>query len=173
VVEQGTERPMTDADVLVFKPGADKPWSQWRTDVRPDDGLADGSFAGRLPVGTWEVLFHRLGRPDSARCPGFSSPIPSPPLQDPNPTPCLRPPFFACPDPCSRTRPSSVVAAGRTSPPSLGPSIPSHVSTAPDPHPNPASAAGPSRGGGPTSSTVACSSSQTSTSPALDRTIAR
>ncbi len=67
VVEQGTERPMTDADVLVFKPGADKPWSQWRTDVRPDDGLADGSFAGRLPVGTWEVLFHRLGRPDSAR----------------------------------------------------------------------------------------------------------
>ncbi|HMV66678.1 MAG TPA: CehA/McbA family metallohydrolase [Myxococcota bacterium] len=69
VIEQGTAWPMTRAQVLVFEPGAAAPWSSFITDVRPDDTLADGSFTGRLPEGTWELLFHEQGRPDSARIP--------------------------------------------------------------------------------------------------------
>jgi hypothetical protein len=67
VIEQGTAWPMSKAQVLVFEPGAQHPWSQFRTDVRPDDGLADGSFTGQLPEGTWEVVFHETGRPPGER----------------------------------------------------------------------------------------------------------
>lgn len=69
VLEQGTFAPMSAVDVFAFEPGAEYPWAQWRTDVRPDDTLLDGSFAGKLPVGDWELLVHRQGRPDSARFP--------------------------------------------------------------------------------------------------------
>lgn len=69
VLEQGTNLPMTDVDVFVFKPGADKPWSQWRTDIAPGDPLEDGSFSGQLPVGDWEIMMHDHGRPDSTRIP--------------------------------------------------------------------------------------------------------
>jgi hypothetical protein len=67
VLEQGTNVGLEGVDVLVFEPGAEYPWSQWRTDVRPDDDLLDGSFEGRLPVGTWELLVHEQGRPDRER----------------------------------------------------------------------------------------------------------
>ncbi len=69
VVEASSERPLSDADVFVFAPGAEKPFSQWRTDVDPRDTLEDGSFGGDLPVGDWELVVHQPGRPDSSRLP--------------------------------------------------------------------------------------------------------
>jgi len=69
VVEQSTGLPMSQVDVLVFKPGASAPWSQWKTDVDPRDDRADGNFGGHLPVGDWELLVHEEGRPDSKRVP--------------------------------------------------------------------------------------------------------
>lgn len=69
VFEQGTMQPLSKIDVFVFEPGADKPWSQWRTDVRLDDLHPDGDFAGALPVGDWELQVHQFGRPDPARLP--------------------------------------------------------------------------------------------------------
>ena len=69
VVEQGTELPVSGIDVFVYEPGGTFPISQWRTDVRRDDEVADGSFGGTLPVGDYELLVHRQGRPDPARVP--------------------------------------------------------------------------------------------------------
>ncbi len=69
VLEQGTAEPMPAMDVFAYEVGAPYPWAQWRTDVRPDDTVHDGSFGGNLPVGDWELLVHRQGRPDSARLP--------------------------------------------------------------------------------------------------------
>ncbi|MBW2254991.1 MAG: CehA/McbA family metallohydrolase [Deltaproteobacteria bacterium] len=69
VLEESTNFPMPGADVLVFEPGEEAPWSQWRADVDPRDDREDGSFGGRLPVGAWELLVHMEGRPDSARLP--------------------------------------------------------------------------------------------------------
>jgi hypothetical protein len=69
VLEESTNFPMPGADVLVFEPGAEAPWSQWRADVDPRDDREDGSFGGRLPVGDWELLVHIEGRPDSERLP--------------------------------------------------------------------------------------------------------
>jgi len=69
VVEQGTRLPMSKADVIVYRRGETTPFSQWLTDVRPDDERMDGSFGGKLPVGDWELMFHRAGRPDSPRIP--------------------------------------------------------------------------------------------------------
>lgn len=65
VVEQGSNLPVTGVDVFAFQRGAEHPWNQWRTDVRPDDDLPDGSFSGALPAGEWELLVHRQGRPDA------------------------------------------------------------------------------------------------------------
>jgi hypothetical protein len=67
VHEKGQGQPLSGVDVLVFELGAEKPWSQWKTDVRLDDHLMDGSFGGALPVGEWEVLVHSPDRPDSER----------------------------------------------------------------------------------------------------------
>jgi len=67
VTEQSTGLALSGVDVFVYEPGAEYPTNQWRTDVRLDDELPDGSFAGRLPVGTWEILVHEEGRPDSER----------------------------------------------------------------------------------------------------------
>ncbi len=69
VIEEGTGFSISGADVLVFERGAEAPWSQWRTDVDPRDDVPDGSFGGKLPVGSWEVMVHREGRPSSARMP--------------------------------------------------------------------------------------------------------
>lgn len=69
VLEQGTRDPMSQVDVFAFEPGARYPWAQWRTDVRPDDAVPDGSFEGSLPVGDWEIMVHKQGRPDSPRLP--------------------------------------------------------------------------------------------------------
>ncbi|MCB9662548.1 MAG: CehA/McbA family metallohydrolase [Alphaproteobacteria bacterium] len=67
VLEQGTGLPMSGIDVFVFEPGAEFPFSQWRTDVGVQDDTPDGWFGGRLPVGTWELLVHQQGRPDGKR----------------------------------------------------------------------------------------------------------
>jgi hypothetical protein len=69
VVEAGTRQAMSKVDVFVYKRGESVPFSQFRTDVRPDDTELDGGFSGRLPVGEWELMFHAAGRPDSARVP--------------------------------------------------------------------------------------------------------
>lgn len=69
VLEQGSSRPISNIDVFVYKPGAEFPYSQWETDHRADDGVADGSFGGSLPVGDWELLVHQHGRPASERLP--------------------------------------------------------------------------------------------------------
>lgn len=69
VVESGTGAPLSGVDVFVYPPGGDYPINQWRTDVRLDDLIADGSFAGTLPAGSWELLVHQAGRPDSPRIP--------------------------------------------------------------------------------------------------------
>lgn len=67
VVERGTGDPISDAMVFVYEPGADRPWSQWTTDVDPLDTDPDGSFSGRLPVGTWELRVHQRGRSPQKR----------------------------------------------------------------------------------------------------------
>lgn len=67
VVEEGTGHPRSGYDVFVYAAGAEAPYSHWRTDVDPRDNVADGSFGGHLPVGDWELMVHREGRPDSAR----------------------------------------------------------------------------------------------------------
>jgi hypothetical protein len=67
VIEEVTGLPVSDIDVFVYEPGAEKPWSQFRTDVHPDDALADGSFTGQLPVGDWELAVHNRGRPAGKR----------------------------------------------------------------------------------------------------------
>ncbi|MCB9682919.1 MAG: hypothetical protein H6733_15745 [Alphaproteobacteria bacterium] len=69
VLEEGTGVALSGVDVFVYTPGAEFPYSQWRTDVRPDDTLPDGSFGGKLPVGDWEIMVHKLGRPDGKRIP--------------------------------------------------------------------------------------------------------
>ncbi|MBX2796895.1 MAG: hypothetical protein KTR31_04475 [Myxococcales bacterium] len=68
VVEESSAEVMSGAHVFVFEPGADRPWSQWLTDVG-DDPEPDGSFGGTLPPGDWELLVHATGRPDSPRVP--------------------------------------------------------------------------------------------------------
>lgn len=58
---------VSGASVLVYRPGAQLPWSQWLTDVHPFDRNPDGSFSGRLPVGTWEIAVHDRARPAQER----------------------------------------------------------------------------------------------------------
>lgn len=67
VFELGTNLPLSGIRVFVFEPGAEAPWSQWTTDVRRDDMVRDGNFGGTLPVGTWEIMVHELGRADTDR----------------------------------------------------------------------------------------------------------
>ncbi|MCB9670419.1 MAG: CehA/McbA family metallohydrolase [Alphaproteobacteria bacterium] len=69
VLEAHTGLPMSGANVFVYEPGAEAPWSQLGTDVHPDDDIPDGSFEGRMPTGDWEVQAHLEGRPVSARIP--------------------------------------------------------------------------------------------------------
>ena len=67
VIEQSTGLPVTGIDVFVYPPGEEMPFSQFLTDVHPDDRTIDGSFTGKLPVGEWELQAHVRGRPDQAR----------------------------------------------------------------------------------------------------------
>jgi hypothetical protein len=67
VLEAGSGAPVSGAKVFVYRPGADAPWSQWTTDVAWDDTNGDGSFAGTLPIGDWELQAHEHGRPVSER----------------------------------------------------------------------------------------------------------
>lgn len=67
VLENTTSDPLSGIDVFVYRPGDEKPWSQFETDVHPDDRVPDGSFRGRLPVGTWELAAHQQGRPTTDR----------------------------------------------------------------------------------------------------------
>ena len=69
VVEAGTGEPLSGIDVLVFKEGEEAPFSQWETDVHPGDASKDGSFEGRLPVGTYELLVHDRSRARARRIP--------------------------------------------------------------------------------------------------------
>ena len=48
VLERHTGDAVTDIDVFVYRRGESKPWSQWRTDVHPEDEQPDGSFSGRF-----------------------------------------------------------------------------------------------------------------------------
>lgn len=70
VVEESTGTPLSDVSVLVFKTGEALPFSQFSTDVG-DDTQIDGSFGGAtdglLPPGTYDLLVHASGRPDSDR----------------------------------------------------------------------------------------------------------
>lgn len=67
VVEDGTGDAISGAQVFVYEPGAELPWSQWKTDVHPYDDVPDGSFGGRLPVGEWELVVHQAGRATTKR----------------------------------------------------------------------------------------------------------
>jgi hypothetical protein len=62
VTEQVSGTPLSGVDVFVYEPGAEAPFSQWETDVHPLDVTEDGSFAGTLPVGDWELAVHEMGR---------------------------------------------------------------------------------------------------------------
>jgi hypothetical protein len=68
VLEEGTGVALSGVSVLVYEPGAEKPYNQWLSDVG-DDTQQDGSFGGHLPPGDWELVVHGRGRPDSARVP--------------------------------------------------------------------------------------------------------
>jgi hypothetical protein len=71
VLEEISNEPLSKADVFAFRVtdgvAEERPWNQWRTDVDPRDGVADGSFGGRLPVGEWELMVHVQGRADGER----------------------------------------------------------------------------------------------------------
>lgn len=69
VREKGTGDAISGISVFVYHPGDAYPWSQFETDVDPDDHAPDGSFTGKLPVGDWELRVHARGRPDGPRVP--------------------------------------------------------------------------------------------------------
>ncbi len=67
VVEEGTGRPLSGVQVLVYKSGGERPYSEWRTDVSLEDIHPDGSFSGLLAEGDWELQVHEKGRPSGPR----------------------------------------------------------------------------------------------------------
>ena len=68
VVEQTTGVPLSGVRVFVYESGAEAPFLEWTTDVGMD-AQPDGSFAGDLPPGEYELMVHGVGRPDSERVP--------------------------------------------------------------------------------------------------------
>jgi hypothetical protein len=66
VLEETTLAPVSGAHVFAYRAGAAAPWNEWQTDVGLDT-VPDGSFAGQLPAGDWELLVHAEGRPTGAR----------------------------------------------------------------------------------------------------------
>ncbi|MCB9758829.1 MAG: carboxypeptidase regulatory-like domain-containing protein [Alphaproteobacteria bacterium] len=69
VLEEGTGDAVSGAHVFVYRPGDDKPWSQFETDVGHDDTTPDGSFGGLLPPGDYELVVHERGHPETGRVP--------------------------------------------------------------------------------------------------------
>jgi len=69
VVAADDNDPVSGAYVFVYEAGAERPWSQWTTDVSLEDDAADGSFGGTLPPGDWELQVHEEGRPTGERVP--------------------------------------------------------------------------------------------------------
>ncbi len=69
VVDATTGEGLSGVQVFAFEPGAERPWNQWESDVDPRDEMDDGSWGGMLPVGDWEIMAHRHGRPDTERIP--------------------------------------------------------------------------------------------------------
>ena len=67
VIERSTGAAASGVDVFVYEPGADKPFSQFGTDIHPEDRSADASFGGKLPAGRWELMAHARGRPQGER----------------------------------------------------------------------------------------------------------
>jgi hypothetical protein len=67
VVEEGTGKPLSGVQVLVYKAGGERPYSEWRTDVGLEDNQLDGSFSGLLAEGDWELQVHEKGRPSGPR----------------------------------------------------------------------------------------------------------
>ncbi|MEZ4321114.1 MAG: CehA/McbA family metallohydrolase [Myxococcota bacterium] len=67
VLEANTGDPVSGANVFVYEPGGEYPIDQIATDIHPLDDSPDGSFAGRLPPGTWELVVHQDGRPIGER----------------------------------------------------------------------------------------------------------
>ncbi len=69
VTEAATGTPVSGTWVFAYEVregvAEDRPYNAWRTDVDPRDDVADGSYGGRLPVGTWDLVVHRQGRPDA------------------------------------------------------------------------------------------------------------
>ncbi len=67
VLETGTLEPVSDAHVFAYRGAGDDraayPYAEWRTDVGRDV-RDDGSFGGRLPVGSWTLFAHQKGRAD-------------------------------------------------------------------------------------------------------------
>ncbi len=68
VVEQTTGLPLSGVKVFVYEKDADAPFIEWTTDVGMDSQV-DGSFRGTLPPGSYELMVHGEGRPDSERVP--------------------------------------------------------------------------------------------------------
>ena len=68
VVEAGTGVTLSGVAVFAYKAGASEPWLEWTTDVG-DDPVLDGSFAGNLPSGDWELQTYGEGRPVGERVP--------------------------------------------------------------------------------------------------------
>ncbi len=66
VLEEGSLKPMSGVSILAYEPGADSPWMQWESDVGEDTQL-DGSFAGTLPPGDWELAAYERDRPEGQR----------------------------------------------------------------------------------------------------------
>jgi len=80
LVEEGTMRPLSGVPVLVYRdtgaerdslglPPIEDLYTQWRTDLDADD-VADGSFAGRLPAGSYLLISK-----DPSRAPSLATPL--------------------------------------------------------------------------------------------------
>lgn len=68
VLDPVSHEGLSGVNVMVFRGQGDArelhPYSAFTTDAALDDGMADGSFAARLPRGTWTLIPHLKGHPD-------------------------------------------------------------------------------------------------------------
>lgn len=61
VVEEGSLQALSGVDVFVYARDAERPYSQWESDVGWEDPHVDGGFGGFLPVGSYDLLVHEQG----------------------------------------------------------------------------------------------------------------
>ncbi len=66
VLEEGSFKPLSGVSIFAYQPGAEYPWMQWLSDAG-EDTQPDGSFAGHLPPGEWELAAYVQGRPEGQR----------------------------------------------------------------------------------------------------------